>query len=228
MQFSYANIMSTVAMFAAVSTGGAYAASLADNSVASRNIKNGQVTLVDLHPSVRAKLRPSSTLTGTAPTTGSLPANTWTPLVAPGAANLRRCTNTGCADGLDYPVSFGTGYTLRAGSVQYQLDVTLTNTSNIAMFVEGHVFGSAVPVTGGNADQPREEVGYACSPPNRGIAAGATLSYTCRVQGRATRYAGLVLTTRAVSGQELVSPEASVVLDANVTSLKAYSIPEAA
>lgn len=57
MKFSYANVMSTIAMFAAVTTGTGYAAAqLGANSVRTTHIKNGQVTLSDLHPSVRKKL----------------------------------------------------------------------------------------------------------------------------------------------------------------------------
>lgn len=71
---TYANVMSTIAMFAALTTGGAYAAvTLKANSVTSRHIENGQVALVDLAPAVRKKLNAT---TGTTPT-GTVPA-TWT------------------------------------------------------------------------------------------------------------------------------------------------------
>lgn len=74
MRLSYANVMSTIAMFAAVFTGGAYAATkLAPNSVRTGHIKNGQVMLVDLHPTVRARLGKATTT----PTTGLLPVGQW-------------------------------------------------------------------------------------------------------------------------------------------------------
>lgn len=81
MKFSYANVMSTIAMFAAVTTGTSYAAaSLAKDSVRTAQIKNGQVTLADLHPQVRAKLgKPATGGTTTKPPTGGalLPVGQW-------------------------------------------------------------------------------------------------------------------------------------------------------
>lgn len=81
MKFTYANVMSTIAMFAAVTTGTSYAAvTLAKDSVRTTQIKNGQVTLADLHPTVRAKLSKGTTGGGgttTTPTTGLLPVGEW-------------------------------------------------------------------------------------------------------------------------------------------------------
>jgi hypothetical protein len=65
MKVTYANVMSTIAVFLAASTGGAYAAQqvvLKRDQVRSVHIKNGQVTLADLHPTVRKRLAaPSGT-----------------------------------------------------------------------------------------------------------------------------------------------------------------------
>ena len=54
MKFTYANVMSTIAMFAAVTTGGSYAATqLGANTVGTTQIKNGSVQAADLAPSIR-------------------------------------------------------------------------------------------------------------------------------------------------------------------------------
>lgn len=81
MKFTYANVMSTIAMFAAVTTGSSYAAAtLAANSVTTKQIKNGQVALADLAPGVRAKLNGASGGGGNTakPPTGTLlPVGQW-------------------------------------------------------------------------------------------------------------------------------------------------------
>lgn len=80
MKFTYANVTSTIALMAALTTGTSYAANtvLARDSVRSPNIKNGQVTLADLHPTVRMRLQRGTTGGGATPVTGTLaPVGEW-------------------------------------------------------------------------------------------------------------------------------------------------------
>lgn len=62
-RLTYANVMSTIAVFLALGTGGAYASSLitghqiARNTITTRNIKNGSLTARDLSETARVQLR---------------------------------------------------------------------------------------------------------------------------------------------------------------------------
>ena len=69
---SYANLTATLALVVALGSGGAYAAGLAKNSVASKQIKNASIKAVDLK---------AGSVTGPAVADGSLGAND----LAPGA-----------------------------------------------------------------------------------------------------------------------------------------------
>lgn len=90
MKLTYANVTSTIALFAALTTGTTYAAqTLARDSVRSPQIRNGSVLLADLHPSVRSKLgvKAPQTATGGVLTGNLLARNVWadTGALKPGA-----------------------------------------------------------------------------------------------------------------------------------------------
>lgn len=133
-RITYANVMSTIAMFAALTTGGAYAAvTLKANSVTSRHIRNGQVVLADLHPTLRKKLAGTTSK----PPVGTAPV-AWTDrgLLSPGAV-LAECTQAaGCST--DQTTNAITGLdvsapTLPSGGqpggkgVKFRLTGTITN-----------------------------------------------------------------------------------------------------
>ncbi len=101
-RLTYANVMSTIAVFLAASTGGAYAAQqivLKKNQVRSVHIKNGQVTLADLHPTVRKRL--------TAPPKPVSTTWTNTTVIRTGDILLFPCTGPWCTGRPDY--SFASG-----------------------------------------------------------------------------------------------------------------------
>lgn len=142
MKFTYANVMSTIAMFAAVTTGSSYAAAtLGKDSVRSREIKNGQVTLADLNPTVRARLNRTAT-TGTttpAPTGSLLPVGVWTNTdtlaVADGTTNLAAQVGT-------------------TGRVQFRLVGTITKPSGGADVSISFKTASGAGVAGFGASSP--------------------------------------------------------------------------
>jgi hypothetical protein len=74
---TYANLASTLALVVALGGGGAYAAGLAKNSVASKQIKNGTIKAVDLKAdSVTSAAVANSSLTSADLAPGAIPAST--------------------------------------------------------------------------------------------------------------------------------------------------------
>lgn len=153
-RLTYANVMSTIAVFAALSTGGAYAATkLAANSVGTAQIRNGQVTYADLHPSVRAKL-------GKAPTTGG----GWqdSNVIAPGAA-LFPCGGNECDLNPEWdPSNYTVGYTKTVGisskigttgNMEARITGSITNRSASASArIRVYVFGAATSTVAASND----------------------------------------------------------------------------
>lgn len=178
MKFTYANVMSTIAMFAAVTTGTSYAAaSLGKDSVRTREIKNGQVTLADLHPTVRKKL--GSAATGGGGTTARPPAG------RPGAWADARVTATGPWTACTASCGAGTmgGYhagphveatalnlgTARTANFRWVGSVTNTG-SKVAYFTVAGYRGktTSLPASKG--------ANFTCTTPFAGIAPGQTLT----------------------------------------------------
>lgn len=179
MKFTYANVMSTIAMFAAVTTGSSYAAAqLAANSVTTKQIRNGQVTTADLAPSVRKQLAGRAPVSGgggtTTPTTGKPGAWANSGGVASGA--LAQCSS-GCADtaggyfggpfvaATDISSKFG-----GAARANFRWTGSLTNNGSETAYVSLYVY------KGATADLPAARGGYSCSTPYAGIAPGQTLT----------------------------------------------------
>lgn len=198
MKLTYANVMSTIAMFAAVTTGTSYAAAtLGKDSVRSREIKNGQVTLADLHPSVRKRLAPANTSTGGTqrPTGGTARPGAWVNTGMAPTGAWTACTAS-CGEGTMGGYHAGPhieatdigGKLGKAESVNLRWTGTLTNTGS--KVAHASILGymgrtTSLPASKGHA--------VLCATPYAGIAPGQTLNAsqmncTARMNYGAYRY----------------------------------------
>lgn len=179
MKFTYANIMSTIAMFAAVTTGTSYAAAtLAKDSVRTAQIKNGQVTLADLHPTVKKRLGVATKPGGGGtqkPTGGTARPGAWANAGVTPTGAWTPCTAS-CGEGTmggyhagphveATPLNLGNAKTMNA-----RWTGSLTNTGP-------KVAHATILLYTGNSTSLPSSKGYAalCATPFAGIAPGQTL-----------------------------------------------------
>lgn len=173
MKLTYANVMSTLAMFAATTTGAGYAAAqLGANSVNSRHIRNGQVTAADLHPSVRRALRQVATTPVPAPATS---------IAIPEL--LFFCANLDCPDTGGSKAGFNGDYapTLPAsGNTTFALSGTVTNAGNAAVGLSARIYSGTTLEA---AQNPNSYVAICDLLESGGdLAPGASRAVTCTSQ----------------------------------------------
>lgn len=188
MKFTYANVMSTIAMIAALTTGTSYAATkLGPNSVRSYNIKNGQVTMADLHPSVRAKLDRTTYGGGSTTTTGT----SWTDAKMFASTDaMFNCSNADCPalnsskDGYIGRVNLGSNATY-----EFRLTGSVRNGGNIPM--SANVIVNTASTAAALDALPMTKVIH-CSSDQYGnglsVAPGATVTLTCPVGAATGQY----------------------------------------
>lgn len=146
MKATYANVTSTIALFAALTTGTGYAANvIARDSVRSAHVKNGQITMADLHPTVRANLRRATTGGGSTPSpdaggllphgqwadTGALVSSLWT--ASPRTDGRRTLTRIGTTGNVEFRLVGSITKDATGGA-----DVTLSTYTSSGASKHGH------------------------------------------------------------------------------------------
>lgn len=180
MKLTYANVMSTLAMLAATTTGTSYAAAqLGANSVGSPQIRNGQVKLADLAPSVRRQLAAPAAGGGTA---GAKLSTAWRAIPAFNGTEFYECAAALCptpgvtANGygnrlaLSFPVS---------GTVQFRLTGSVTHSGNFPL---GYYIKVDTASTYAGLDAETEGKVVFCNSDNvGGLPVGTTKAISCGI-----------------------------------------------